>query len=163
MRVRLIVALASALLVGAVRPSAVSAAESRPTDEAEPLAMKFPPDAILGEWCTQREENRPPGRINFVQAPDGTYMGIVSWAEQPKKDANNKDPKLRDRPIVGIVIMWHLRYDDGEYVDGYVYNTEDGGTYRMKAEVLSPESLKIRGYVGIALFGQTKTWSRYHP
>ena len=163
MSLRLIVLIASGMVAGAIGPSAASATESPPTGEAQPLAMKFPPDAILGEWCTQREENRPPGRINFVQAPDGTYMGIVSWSAEPKKDVNNKDPKLRDRPIVGIVIMWHLRYDDGEYVDGYVYNTEDGGTYRMKAEVLSPESLKIRGYVGIALFGQTKTWSRYHP
>jgi uncharacterized protein (DUF2147 family) len=33
----------------------------------------------------------------------------------------------------------------------------------MKAEVLTPESLKIRGYLGISLFGQSKTWSRYQP
>jgi uncharacterized protein (DUF2147 family) len=127
------------------------------------LANKFPPDSILGEWCTQKEENRPPGRVKFVRAKDGTYMGILTWSAEPRKDVNNKDPKLRDRPLVGIVLMWHLRYDDGEYVDGYVYNAEDGGTYRMKAEVLSPESLKIRGYLGISLFGQSKTWSRYQP
>jgi uncharacterized protein (DUF2147 family) len=60
------------------------------------------------------------------------------------------------------VLMWHLRYDDGEYVDGYVYNPEDGGTYRLKAEVLGPESLKIRGFLGMSLFGQSKVWSRYH-
>jgi uncharacterized protein (DUF2147 family) len=59
--------------------------------------------------------------------------------------------------------MWHLRYEDGEYVDGYVYNPEDGGTYRLKAEVLGAESLKIRGYLGISLFGQDKVWSRFRP
>ncbi len=58
-------------------------------------------------------------------------------------------------------MMWHLRYDDGEYVGGYVYNPEDGVTYRVEAKVLSPESLKIRGFLGISLFGQTKTWSRF--
>ena len=133
------------------------------SDGAEPLGVKYPPESILGEWCTQKEPGRPPGRVKFVQAPDSTYMGILSWSAEPKKDVNNKDPKLRDRPLVGIVLMWHLKYDDGEYVDGYVYNPEDGGTYRMKAEVLSPESLKIRGYVGISLLGQSKTWSRYQP
>jgi uncharacterized protein (DUF2147 family) len=88
---------------------------------------------------------------------------VESWSADPRKDVHNKDPKLRDRPVVGIVLMWHLRYEDGEYVDGYVYNPEDGSTYRMKAEVLSPESLKIRGYLGISLLGQSKTWSRFHP
>jgi uncharacterized protein (DUF2147 family) len=127
------------------------------------LAVKQPPESILGEWCTQKEEGRPPGRIQFVRAQDGTYTGIVAWSADPKKDVNNKDPKLRDRPLVGIVLIWHLTYDDGEYVGGYVYNPEDGGTYRMKAEVLGPESLKIRGYLGIALFGQSKIWTRYSP
>lgn len=126
-------------------------------------SSRHPPESILGEWVTQREEHRPPGRVKFVQAPDGTYEGILTWSEQPKRDVNNKDPKLRDRPLVGIVLMWHLKYDDGEYVDGYVYNPEDGGTYRVKAEVLSAEALEIRGYLGISLFGQSKTWARYSP
>jgi uncharacterized protein (DUF2147 family) len=156
MTMRPTLAIATALAALAVSAPAV-------TDGAEPLAMKNPPELILGEWCTQKEEGRPPGRVKFVQAQDGRYTGILTWSAEPKKDVNNKDPKLRDRPLVGIVLMWHLKYDDGEYVDGYVYNPEDGGTYRMKAEVLSHESLKIRGYLGISLFGQTKTWSRYNP
>jgi uncharacterized protein (DUF2147 family) len=163
MSIRLIAPIASALVAGAICPSALSATEAPLANEAHPLAMKYPPDAIVGEWCTQREENRPPGRVKFAQGPDGTYMGVLTWSADPKRDVNNKDPKLRDRPLVGIVLMWHLRYDDGEYVDGYVYNPEDGGTYRVKAEVLSPESLKIRGYLGISLLGQSKTWSRYQP
>jgi uncharacterized protein (DUF2147 family) len=58
--------------------------------------------------------------------------------------------------------MWNLRYDDAEYVDGFVYNPEDGGTYKVKAELGGTDSLKVRGYLGISLFGQTKTWTRYH-
>ena len=49
------------------------------------------------------------------------------------------------------------------YVCLRAYNPEDGGTYRLKAEVLSPESLKIRGYWGISLLGQNKMWTRFHP
>jgi uncharacterized protein (DUF2147 family) len=147
----------------ALAAPAVSSAQGSHHDPAVPLSTKYPPEAILGEWCTQREENRPPGRIKFVRADDGTYMGILTWSAAPKTDIHNKDPKLRDRSVVGLVLMWHLRYDDGEYVDGYVYNPEDGGTYRLKADVQSPESLKVRGYLGISLFGQDKIWSRYHP
>jgi uncharacterized protein (DUF2147 family) len=154
--------IAASLVAGVVGTPAGSSAQALPGREATRLATKYPADAILGEWCTQREENRPPGRIQFVRADDGTYSGILSWSADPKRDVHNKDPKLRDRPLVGTMLFWHLRYEDGEYVDGYVYNPEDGDTYRLKAEVLTPESLKIRGYLGISLLGQSKVWARFH-
>jgi uncharacterized protein (DUF2147 family) len=159
---RSIVAIAAVLVAGAIGAPATSSADESRSDEGVPLATKFPAETILGEWTIPAEENRPPGRVKFMRAQDGTYMGILTWSADPKKDAHNKDPNLRDRSIVGIVLMWHLRYDDGEYVDGYIYNPEDGGTYRLKAEVLSPESLKVRGYLGISLFGQNRVWSRFH-
>jgi hypothetical protein len=121
----LIVAIAAALAALAVSAPAVAWSLPSVSDEAEALAVKPPPESILGEWCTQKEEGRPPARIKFVKAPDGTYMGILTWSAEPRKDVYNKDPKLRDRSVVGIVLMWHLTYDDGEYVDGYVYNPED--------------------------------------
>jgi uncharacterized protein (DUF2147 family) len=162
MNLRSLVATAVTLFACAVGAPALSSPRQTQSDDGpEPLAAKFPPEAILGEWWTQKEGNRAPARVKFVHAEDGTYMGILSFVSEPRKDVNNKDPKLRDRPVVGIVLMWHLRYDDGEYGGGYVYNPEDGATYRVEAEVLSPESLKIRGFLGISLFGQTKTWSRF--
>ena len=129
-----------------------------------PQKTQFPPDAIVGEWCTQPEKNRPPGRIRFARDADGTYRGTLTWsAQMKKKDVHNKDPKLRERSLVGITLTWNLRYRDGEYVDGYIYNPEDGGTYRLRAEVQTEESLKVHGYLGIALFGQDRIWSRFHP
>jgi uncharacterized protein (DUF2147 family) len=160
---RLLGLMTAALFAGAFgAPKTSSAQISRP-DEGTPLETKYPPEAILGEWRTQTEENRPPARVRFERAEDGTYTGILSWSSAPRKDIHNKNPKLRDRSVVGIVLMWKLRYDDGEYVDGYVYNPEDGGTYRVKTEVTGSELLKVRGYLGISLFGETKTWTRYHP
>jgi uncharacterized protein (DUF2147 family) len=156
------IAITVTALTCAVSAPAHSSPRLSSSDGSEPLAAKYPAESILGEWCTEVQEGRPPARVNFVRAQDGTYTGILSWSSAPRKDVNNKNPNLRDRPVVGIVLMWNLHYDDGEYTDGYVYNPEDGGTYRIKAEVLSPESLKIRGYLGISLFGQNQKWTRYH-
>jgi uncharacterized protein (DUF2147 family) len=156
------IAIGIALFSSAASSPALSGTPSFAHDDVEPLAVKYPPDSILGEWNTQVEEDRPPARVGFVRAKDGTYTGILSWSSAPKKDVHNKDPKLRDRSVVGIVLIWNLRYDDGEYVDGYVYNPEDGGTYRVQCEIDSTELLKVRGFLGISLFGQTKTWTRYH-
>ena len=157
------VLITAALLLSAIGNPTPSSAQLSGADDVSPLATKYPPESILGEWCTTVEENRPPSRVRFERAQDGTYMGILNWMSVPKKDTHNKDPKLRDRALAGIVLMWNLHYDDGEYVDGYVYNPEDGGTYRVKAKVATTESLEVRGYLGISLFGQTKTWLRYHP
>jgi uncharacterized protein (DUF2147 family) len=126
--------------------------------ETGALSVKQPEGAIAGEWTAEEKD----GRIRFIKAQDGTYTGVTTWAAEPRKDSNNPDPKLRDRSTVGIVIIWHLRYEDGEYVDGYCYNPNDGRTYRFKAEVLGPETLKIRGYLAIPLLGQTQHWTRYH-
>jgi uncharacterized protein (DUF2147 family) len=120
-------------------------------------AQPTPPgSAILGEWWTEGKE----GRIRFVRADDGTYQGILVWGANPGKDVNNKDPKRRNLSVLGSVLIWHLRYDDGEYVDGYVYNPRDGDTYRIDAELMARNALKIRGYLGIRLFGQSQTWAR---
>jgi uncharacterized protein (DUF2147 family) len=136
-------------------------AGSAPPAGAEQHAQQYestapPPDAIVGEWWTEGKE----GRIRFVRSEDGTYTGILVGGNDPGTDVNNKDPALRKRPLLGSVLMWHLCPDDGEYVDGYVYNPRNGKTYRMKAELTGKTTLRIRGYLGIALLGQSQTWTR---
>jgi uncharacterized protein (DUF2147 family) len=112
---------------------------------------------ILGEWWTEKKD----GRIRFLRHRDGTYMGVLTWSERPRLDTENDKPNLRNRSIVGIVLMWKLRYDDGEYEDGYVYNPEDGNTYRIDAKVIGRDTLKVRGYLGLSIFGQSQIWTRY--
>jgi uncharacterized protein (DUF2147 family) len=153
---------AFAVLIGAcalVGTAPVADAHGRDPAGDEATDVKYPKETIVGEWLTEGKD----AHIRFSLAPDGTYMGVITWSTTPeRKDEHNKDPKLRDRLIIGIVLMWHLRYDDGEYVDGSVYDPENGDTFRMKATVLGPDSLKIRGYLGISLFGQSQVWTRVH-
>jgi uncharacterized protein (DUF2147 family) len=145
-------ALCSALVLGT---------RGTPPARAEPHAQEArattpPPDAIVGEWWTEGNE----GRIRFVRSPDGTYSGLLVGGKDPGADVNNKDPALRKRSLLGTVLIWHLRPDDGEYVDGYVYNPRNGETYRMKAELTGKTTLEVRGYLGISLLGQSQTWTR---
>ena len=112
---------------------------------------------IFGEWWSEQKD----GRIRLYKHRDGTVRGNLAWSKHPRTDVENDNPKLRSRSIIGIVLMWQLRYEDGEYEDGYVYNPEDGNVYRVDIEVLGPDKLKVRGYMGISLFGQTQVWTRY--
>lgn len=145
-------ALCSALVLGARdAPPARAQPDAQATAAPPP-----PPDAIVGEWWTEARQ----GRIRFVRSPDDTYSGILVGGTDPGADVHNKDPALRKRPLLGTVLIWHLRPGDGEYVDGYVYNPRNGETYRMKAELTGTTTLKVRGYLGISLLGQSQTWTR---
>ncbi|HMG24472.1 MAG TPA: DUF2147 domain-containing protein [Kofleriaceae bacterium] len=145
-------ALSAAVLLGVA-----GAPPARAQQHAQASAATVPPpDAIVGEWWTEGRE----GRIRFIRSPDGTYSGILAGGTDPGPDVNNKDPALRNRPLLGSVLVWHLRPDDGEYVDGYVYNPRNGETYRLKAELTGKTTLEVRGYLGISLLGQSQTWTR---
>lgn len=120
---------------------------------------------LLGEWWTEGNE----GRIKFTRVQDGTFRGTATCcrpkqpsARNPAKDIHNPNPKLRERSTLGIVIIWNLAYEDGEYSGGYVYNPRDGKTYRLQAELIDRDTLRIRGYLGIPLLGQSQIWKRAH-
>ncbi|HVW28751.1 MAG TPA: DUF2147 domain-containing protein [Polyangiaceae bacterium] len=124
---------------------------------AEPLDAAFSADSILGKWWSEGKE----GLLQIVKTKTGLYEVLLfDGKDAEKKDVNNPDPKLRDRKLKGLVIMWHLRYDDGEYVDGYCYNPRDGNTYRVKMKILGPTSLRLRGYLAIPLLGKNQDWTR---
>lgn len=120
-------------------------------------------DALLGEWWTEGNE----GRVLFTRHSDGTFRGTTTCCtpanpspKKPATDIHNPDPKLRHRSTLGIVIIWQLAYEGGEYSGGYVYNPRDGKTYRLAAEVVDRDTVRVRGYIGIPLLGQSQIWKR---
>jgi len=136
---------------------AVEPPASRLDARAESRDATLAPDTILGKWWSEGKE----GLLQIVKTKSGLYeVLLLDGKDAEKKDVNNPDPRLRDRKLRGLVIMWHLRYDDGEYVDGYCYNPRDGNTYRVKMKILGPTSLRLRGYLAIPLLGKNQDWTR---
>lgn len=119
-------------------------------------------DEILGVWITEGEK----AQIEIYKK-DGLYHGkIISLKEpynskgEPKKDINNKDKSLRDRPIVGINLVSGFVFDgDDRWEDGEVYDPENGKTYACYMK-LRRGKLQVRGYIGVSLFGRTVVWTR---
>ena len=78
-----------------------------------------------------------------------------------KTDPLNPDEKLRSRSRMGMVIMYNFIYDDGNvWDDGNIYDPKSGNEYSGTMTLTSENSLDLRGYVGIPIFGRTSTWSR---
>jgi len=132
-------------------------AEPPPGRNQELAGPTFAADSILGNWWSEGKE----GLLKIVKTKSGRYEVVVlDGKDADDKDVNNPDPKLRNRKLRGVTIMWNLRFEDGEYVDGYCYNPRDGNTYRVKMKVLTQTSLRLRGYLGISLLGQNQEWTR---
>ena len=59
------------------------------------------PDVILGEWLSQEKD----GKISIYKQGD-KYYGKISWGKTPgRKDAKNPDAKLKNRDLIGLVIL----------------------------------------------------------
>lgn len=98
----------------------------------------------------------------------GMLCGRVIWLKAPlnpegllKRDKLNPDPALRQRQVCGPTIIWNVRpKGDNRWDGGWFYNPDDGGTYRVKMELKSPDVISAGIYVGIPAFGETRTMIR---
>ncbi len=87
------------------------------------------------------------------------YFGKFISAATARKDIKNPAKDLQGRSIIGLEFLTSFVYDDGMYNGGEIYDPETGKTYSCKMS-LDGNKLKVRGYVGISLFGRTEYFER---
>jgi uncharacterized protein (DUF2147 family) len=127
-------------------------------------------DAIVGTWLAPGKTSSAHVRI----AREGDqYIGTIVWlqdtvyrtgdrmAGQPVVDRENPDPARRTRSLMGIRLMDGFTFDGEGWSGGHIYDPESGKTYKCKAS-LEPggKSMRVRGYVGVSMFGRTSVWTR---
>jgi uncharacterized protein (DUF2147 family) len=128
---------------------------------AEPLATD--PAQAVGDW----QDDDGSTRIRVTKDGNGKFVGRILWMKQPNGpdgkpllDSKNPDEKLRSRPLVGIAVFYNLSVDDDELTGGIAYDFESGKFYKCKMALDGANTLKIRGYAGFSLLGQTVTMKR---
>jgi uncharacterized protein (DUF2147 family) len=59
--------------------------------------------------------------------------------------------------LCGLTILWGLRFaGPGRWDDGWLYNPDNGRTYRVSAQLSSDDLIVARVYLGVPFFGETK-------
>lgn len=120
-------------------------------------------DAAHGYWLTQN------GKAIVLMSACGTQTcGQMVWTATPrdqtgklKLDLNNSDDDKRSRPICGLQLVGGMKRDGvGKWQDGWIYNPRNGETYSAEMRTVSADQLKVRGYLGISLLGQSQIWTR---
>ncbi|MDH4265339.1 MAG: DUF2147 domain-containing protein [Deltaproteobacteria bacterium] len=127
-------------------------------------------DALLGKWWNQEKE----AQIEIYSC-DGKYCGKIIWLKepnypakdpkgmggQPKVDRENPDPAKRGQPILGLNLVGGFTYaGENLWEGGFIYDPREGKTYKCKMTLETPDHLKVRGFIGIALIGKTNNWTR---
>ena len=117
---------------------------------------------VEGRWLSGNGE----GWIEIKLVGD-SLIGIAAGSatakkgDPPRLDDKNPDPSLRDKPIDGSTIMSGFTYEgDGRWTGGTIYDPNSGNTYKSTVTVVDDDTLKVRGYIGISLFGRSDTWTR---
>jgi len=121
-------------------------------------------DMILGLWFT--EENKSKVEIYETQ---NIYKGKFIWLKKEMDegkavlDSENPDPKEKNKPLIGKEFVWNFRFDSGanKWVDGRIYNPEDGKTYMCSLSLEKDGRLLVRGSIDAwGLLGKTQFWTR---
>lgn len=96
------------------------------------------------------------GLIN-PKGPDGQVV-----APDVATDFRNPDPKLRARKVLGMPLIWGFKKtaDANVFESGQIYNGENGKIYSANINLEADGRLKLRGYVGSPMFGETQYWTR---
>ena len=123
-------------------------------------------DDVRGLWVDHRESDKRKVAV-WIEDCDGLLCGRIYWlkkplsAGQPKRDQHNPDAALRDRPLCGLRILTGFRrVKETTWSAGHIYNPNDGRTFSSTINLEHDGSLRIRGYVGLSLFGKTVEWVR---
>ncbi len=121
-------------------------------------------DTLMGYWKTGDGK-----AIVQIYKKGEQFFGKIVWLAEPndpqtgapKKDGKNEDEKLQSRPLLGMENLTNFKYiEKGVWEDGKIYDPKSGETYSCTLKLTDANTLDVRGYVGISLFGRTDTWKR---
>ncbi len=74
------------------------------------------------------------------------------------RDVHNPDLSRRAAPLCGLNLMGGFHPSKrikGNWDDGWIYDPDTGKTYSGTISVVDADTVKLRGYIGISLFGRT--------
>ena len=103
-----------------------------------------------------------------IRIEDETLNGYIAGSpnDVPGKpsrlDVENPDVALRTRELDGLKFLQGFRYVEkkNRWTDGTIYDPNSGKTYKGTITLVDLNTLKLRGYIGVSLFGRNDVWTR---
>ncbi|WP_397446680.1 DUF2147 domain-containing protein [Polaribacter sp. R77954] len=127
------------------------------------ISISVNAQTIFGKWNSTNDETGKIDSVIEMYKKDGkAYAKIIEIKNETRKNAvcDLCEGDNKGKPILGLEILTGLEKDDDEWSGGEILDPRNGKIYKCYIELVKPNKLKIRGYIGFSLLGKTKYWTR---
>jgi uncharacterized protein (DUF2147 family) len=122
------------------------------------VAAQTPAPDATGVWIDHTGQ----GAVEIAPCSDpggnpagNRLCGRVVWLKNPEHRS------VSGKRVCGAQVLGDLRKEGrNQWDSGWIYNPEDEERFSAALELANPDTLKVTGYLGIRLLGETFTWRR---
>ena len=115
------------------------------------------PHGLTGDWKTTDGSV-----VRLAPCSNALCLRVVSISPTAPGtvDEKNPDASLRKRSVCNLEIGSGFSPEGANASGGRIYDPMSGKTYKANLKLTNPDTLELRGYVGLPAFGRTETWHR---
>lgn len=132
-----------------------------------PYAVAVDLSSPVGKWKTIDDKTGKAKSVVEVYEENGEIKGKIlklfdeNGAENSSKKCTSCPDNFKDQPLVGMVFLWGLKKEGGEYSGGKILDPKNGYIYKATMALEDEgKKLKVRGFIGFSLLGRTQHWLR---
>ena len=117
---------------------------------------------IFGKWNNKDLNTGKIDSVIEVYEKDGKAFAkiVESYPKGHNGVCDLCEGENKGKKILGLNILAGLKKDGNKWSGGTILDPRNGKVYKCYIELINPNKLKIRGYIGISLLGVTAYWER---
>jgi uncharacterized protein (DUF2147 family) len=118
----------------------------------------------VGKWKTFDDKTGQAKSIVQISEREGKLQGkVLELINPPEPNPRCEDcpGDSKDKPIIGLTILWDMKKAGAEWKGGKIMDPENGKVYKCLLRLKEGgKKLEVRGFIGFSALGRSQTWAR---
>jgi uncharacterized protein (DUF2147 family) len=116
-----------------------------------------------GLWKAHDDKGKPTGYIR-VKEDQGVFTGVIEKgleSDKEEKYCTACTDERKGHRLIGMTMLKQVKAKGDAYEGTEILDPFSGKTYRVKLAMKEAgQTMEVRGFVGVSLFGRTQVWQR---